>query len=222
MHNASLVVPPGGKDRGSCDLEARDRLVEQHQPLVQRIAKQARTYAQSIGSATTDLDDLVGLAQEGMVRAAESFDAGKGVPFSYYAWTRVMGHIKDALRDDDFLTRRERQLVQAWLRGDVLEEHRAKQAARLASQRPEAVGAEAVDELPVDDHVEEAALAQLQVKEALRFLDPMERAVLSYRYLDGMSTSAIAALLRVTEARVSQVHRAALRRLRKTYELEAS
>ena len=215
-------MSPWGTYRGGGDLEARDRLVEQYQPLVQRIARQARTYAQSIGSTMTDLDDLVGIAQEGLVRAAESFDPTKGVPFSSYAWTRVMGHIKDALRDDDFLTRRERQLVQAWLRGEELDEHRARRAARLASQRPKSAAVEAAGEVPGDSHVEDAALAQVQVQEALRVLGPVERAVLSYRYLGGMSLSAIGMLLQVTEGRVSQVHRAALRRLRQAFELKAS
>lgn len=219
MNSASSVAPPSGTSRRPGDLAARDRLVEQYQPLVQRIAKSARTYAQSIGSATTDLDDLVGLAEEGLVRAAESFDPLKGVPFSSYAWTRVMGHIKDALRDDDFLTRRERQLVQAWLRGDELDERRVRRAARLVSQGPKVVSAEAVAEVPGDSQVEEAVLAKVQVKEALRFLGPMERAVFIYRYLDGMSMSAISALLEVTESWVFQVHGAALRRLRQKLEV---
>lgn len=198
----------------------RDRLVEEHEVLVQTIAKRALLYARSIG-ATAELDDLVGLAHEGLLRAAGSFDPTKGVPFAAYAWLRVMGHIKDSLRDDDYLTRRERQVVQSWLRGDELGKDQARRAARLASQRPKPLVGEEAVQVPSDMNVEETALAQLQVREAFTSLNPMEKAVLSYRYLDGMNFSAIKTLLRVTAGRVSQVHRAALSRLRQSLEVEA-
>lgn len=201
-------------------LEARNRLVEEHQPLVVRIARRALRYARSIG-ARAELDDLVGLAQEGLVRAAESFDPAKGVPFEPYAWLRAMGHIKDALRKDDYLTRRERQVVQAWLRGEQLDEPRSRQAARLASQRPKPVRTEVALELPGNSGVEDTVVSRVQADEALGFLKPIERAVLSYRYLDGFSFSAISTLLQVTESWVSQVHKAALRELRQSFEREA-
>ena len=219
MH-VDTTIASNARKAGPC-VDARDRLVEQHQPLVQTIAKRALAYARSIG-ATADFDDLVGLAQEGLVRAADSFDPTKQVPFAAYAWLRVMGHIKDALRDDDYLTRRERQLVQAWLRGDPLNEDRARRAARLASQRPKPITTEVAFELPSDSDFEDKALSQVQVRDALSSLAPMERAVLSYRYLDGMSNSAIGTILQVTESRVSQVHRTALLRLRQVLQVEAS
>ena len=100
------------------DTEARDRLAEEHQYLVPRIARKAYNYALTAGMRSVDRDDIVSLAQEGLLLAAGSFDPGKGTSFSSYAWLRVMGHIKDELRKDDYLTRRERQVVQAWLRCD--------------------------------------------------------------------------------------------------------
>ena len=167
-----------------------------------------------------DHDDSVSLAQEGLLKAAESFDPGKGVPFSSYVWLRAMGHIKDALRKEDYLTRRERQVVQAWLRGDELDGHRERYAARLASQRPAPDFDPAIG-LASDDCTEDAVIVRMQVKEALTFLSPMERAVLSYRYLDGMSVSAIAALLHVTDGRVSQITKSVLRRLQAAFDVEA-
>jgi RNA polymerase sigma factor for flagellar operon FliA len=94
---------------GGDDLEIRNGIVAQYQPLARCIARRALSYAQSVG-ARTEFDDLLSLAQEGLLRAAGSFDPARGVPFSSYARLRAMGHIKDALRDDDFLTRRERQV----------------------------------------------------------------------------------------------------------------
>jgi|GEM_PF-4596816 len=197
------------------DTEARDRLIMLYQPLVRRIAADASSYVLSVGARTTELDDLKSLAQEGLIRVMGSFDPGRGVPFPAYARIRVLGYVKDALREDDYLTRRQRQNVQALLRGQKLTERRAREAARIASQRPKTgVAIETLEALPSDGQLEEDVLAQLQVGQVLESLGPMERAVLNYRYLKGMSLSAIAALLQVTTSRVSQIHKTALGRLK--------
>jgi RNA polymerase sigma factor for flagellar operon FliA len=221
---------PDGKDaveeealwaayKSAGDKEARDRLVEIYQPLVRQVGAKSRSYALSVGARGVDLGDLVGLAEEGLLRALETFDPDRGVPFAPYAKIRVTGHVKDALRNDDYLTRRERESVKAWLRGEEMSAQRARRAARLASQRPKEVLPEAVASLPDSNQVEDAVLADLCARDAMRSLSPMEKAVLNYRYARGMSLSAIGTLLQVTESRVSQVHRAALGRLR---EREAS
>jgi RNA polymerase sigma factor for flagellar operon FliA len=201
------------------DLEARDCLVEIYQPLVRQVGAKSRSYTLSVGARGVDLDDLVALAEEGLLRALETFDPDRGVPFAPYARIRVAGHVRDALRNDDYLTRRERESVKAWLRGEEMSAQRARSAARLASQRPKAVPPEAVVSLADTHQVEDAVIADLCARDAVRSLSPMEKAVLNYRYARGMSLSAIATLLQVTESRVSQVHRAALGRLR---EREAS
>jgi len=43
----------------------------------------------------------------------------------------------------------------------------------------------------------------------IRTLSPVEATVVEYRYLRGMSLSAIGATLALTESRVSQIHRVA-------------
>lgn len=195
----------------------RDRLIEECQPLVRSVARRAQAFAWSVGSMA-ELDDLLSLAQEGLVKATESYDPSRGVPFTAYARLRVAGHVKNALRNDGFLTRREREDAQAWLRGDDLSERRARQAARLVSQRRELVAPEVVDEVPGDNQVEDLALAHVQVDEVLRRLSPVQRSVFVYRYLRGMSFSAIGVLLRLTESGVSRAHQAALHRLRELEE----
>ena len=71
------------------------------------------------------------------------------------------------------------------------------------------------------DNAEDAAIIRGQVDEALGCLSPMERMVLSYKYIDGMSISAIATLLHVSGGRISQVASAARQRLQEAFELEA-
>ncbi|HLI31146.1 MAG TPA: sigma factor, partial [Solirubrobacteraceae bacterium] len=99
------------------DVGLRNQLVEAYLALAERLARRAVTYAVSVGAAGASPEDLLGMAQEGLIKAVESFDPSKGASFSAYAGFRVMGHIKDTLREDDFLSRRARQVVKAWLKG---------------------------------------------------------------------------------------------------------
>jgi RNA polymerase sigma factor for flagellar operon FliA len=204
------------------DVGLRNQLVEAYLALAERLARRAVTYAVSVGAAGASPEDLLGMAQEGLIKAVESFDPSKGASFSAYAGFRVMGHIKDTLREDDFLSRRARQVVKAWLKGEQLDQRRAAQAARLASQRPVRLSPRAVEEVVGDQGPEEAGLTRAQVRELLARLDPMEKAVLTYRYLQNMSLSAIGAVLAVTESRACQLHRAALEKLRQEVSTQAS
>jgi len=198
------------------DIPARNRLVESYRELADRIARgfAARRVVSGSGGVV-ELDDLVGLAREGMIRAVETYDPGRGVPFEAYARVRVGGHVRDVLRDGDDLSRRDRQTVRAYLTGEPLEDRRSRRAARLVAERP--LRSEApVDagEVPDDVEVEPAVLTRLEVEEMLRTLPPVEATVVEYRYLRGMSLSAIGATLALTESRVSQIHRVAIERLR--------
>ena len=198
------------------DLRARNRLVESYRELADRIARgfEARRVVSGSGGLV-ELDDLVGLAWEGMIRAVETYEPARGVPFEAYARVRVGGHVRDVLRDGDDLSRRDRQTVRSYFDGEVLEERKERRAARLVAQRPRH-GDNEIDtsEVPGDIEVEGAVLSRLEVSELLRELPPVEATVVEYRYLRGMSLSAIGATLALTESRVSQIHRGAIERLR--------
>lgn len=65
----------------------RTRLVEQHLPLVRnlaaRMARRARPYL--------ELDDLVAIGCEALLRASERFDVARSVSFGSFAYLRVRG-----------------------------------------------------------------------------------------------------------------------------------
>jgi RNA polymerase sigma factor for flagellar operon FliA len=48
--------------------------------------------------AIVSLDDLLSMGREGLLRAARSFDPGRGVPFGAWAFRRVRGALLDATR----------------------------------------------------------------------------------------------------------------------------
>ena len=213
--------------RSGRNVAMRNRLVEMYQPLARSVARRSLDYARSISPAAVDLDDLESIAAEGLISAVERFEPDRGVPFKYYARLRVSGHIKDALRRYDYLTRRSRQQVSAWLdgRSDDLSEEQKRTAGRLSSQRPlptpegpaELDSQQPQSSLP--DQVEDEAIKPVLVNEILDTLSPPERAVIECRYLHGMSLSAIGVLLGVTESRACQIHLTAMRRLRESPEI---
>lgn len=59
------------------------------------------------------LDDLEAAGREGLVRAAQKFDASRGVPFRRFANHRIRGAMIDALRRESTLPRRARQRLLA-------------------------------------------------------------------------------------------------------------
>ena len=201
-------------------LENRNRLVEFHASVARRAALRCLPYARSVGAAMTDIEELEGIAFEGLIEAIERFDPTRGVDFAHYANLRVDGHVKDALRADDYLSRRSRQQVKAWMGEDfeAMSDEKKRTAARLASQRPihlaDLPAGDEVEGLTEVAGIEDEILSPSVVTDALESLNPAERTVIEFRYLLGMSLSAIGVVLSVTESRACQIHLAALSRLR--------
>jgi RNA polymerase sigma factor for flagellar operon FliA len=104
--------------------EAQCKLIEEHASLpakiVSRMSKRLPSHVYT--------PDLVSAGVDGLVRAAQMFDAEKGVPFDSYAQMRVQGEVIDELRRLDPLTRRRRQSKQR------LEEAQAALRQRLGHE----------------------------------------------------------------------------------------
>lgn len=83
----------------------RDSLLSQHIALVHHVARQLATRL----STAADLDELVSAGTIGLVQAAESFDAKRGLSFSTFAVPRIRGAILDELRKQDHVPRNVRR-----------------------------------------------------------------------------------------------------------------
>jgi RNA polymerase sigma factor for flagellar operon FliA len=82
-----------------------EALITEHMPLVGFAVSE-------IGMrlpAHVDREDLRSAGLVGLVLAAQSFDAERGVPFRHYASTRIRGSIMDELRSHDWASRSVRQ-----------------------------------------------------------------------------------------------------------------
>ena len=97
MLNAALTAELGGP--------SREELIQIGVPIVRRVAfRMARRLPPSV-----DVGDLIGAGNEGLVKAAESYDAEKYPRFEPYAERRIRGAILDELRSWDPITRHGRK-----------------------------------------------------------------------------------------------------------------
>jgi RNA polymerase sigma factor for flagellar operon FliA len=207
------------------DAAEEQRYLLAYVPLVKRIVRQLLSQA---GTAL-DRDDMHQVGLVGLLDALrrywppdEKFDA--------YAAVRVRGAILDELRRQDWRPRAVRQ-----------ESHRVRDGVRDLTRRlgreptqaeiqdyQEYLLAENAEELANFDELlhelesqsasSESPEAQLltrgSIEQALHKLDPREQRVVQLYYEFDLSLKEIAAVLGLTEARVCQINKAALRKLR--------
>ncbi|KQP15129.1 FliA/WhiG family RNA polymerase sigma factor [Pseudorhodoferax sp. Leaf267] len=202
-------------------------------PLVKRIARQLDS---QVGGAM-DREDMEQIGLMGLLEALRRY----GVPnaqFAAYAALRVRGSILDELRRQDWRPRDVRQdshrlrdaeralrrqlgheptdtelRTHLQLSAEQLRAHRlAAHAGRLVSYD------EAVDELhrlPAQGQSPEAALmARRSIEQALAVLDAHEQCIVQLSCACGLSFKEIAAVLGLTDARVCQINKGALRKMR--------
>ena len=91
------------------DPAARDELAAIFQPLAEYLAR--RFYGRG-----EPLEDLVQVANLGLLKAIDRFDLGRGVKFSTYATATVVGELKRHFRDKGWALRVPRRLQEAGMK----------------------------------------------------------------------------------------------------------
>ena len=213
----------------------RDELVKKHATLVLRIARKVR---RRTGYAV-ELDDLVCEGTIGLLQAAERFDPERETDFEHLASVRVHGAMLDALRRLDPLSQRRRREARRHQKvaeklerglgraptpeemadalGMDLEDY-YKLNNELSAQTPmslDDMGIDVRDKAVRQDATVHARQRHERMKELIEGLPERQRLVLSMVYYNELSQKEVARVLGVTEARVSQLHKEALGRLRK-------
>lgn len=207
--------------------------LRQYAPLVKRIVRQLNAQA----SAVMDREDMEQIGLMGLLEALRRY----GEPdeaFGAFAALRVRGAILDELRRQDWRPRTVRQgshklrdALRALTRKLGHEPSDAEVMAHLKISPKEWVAFqqdqmaeemasfdELVSELsnqPSDARTPEAQLMLTRsLAQALGALDPREQKVIQLYYEYEASLKEIAAVLDLTEARVSQINKAALQKMR--------
>jgi len=174
-------------------------LWKQHRTAVEKMARKLAWRAE--GGA----DALVAVGQEALWEASTRFEAQQGVDFWAYASYRVRGAMIDELRRQDPLGRHSRQLL--------------RQDKPLPPWTAvERVGMEIVmDTVPGNDNPEVEAIGREEVGMIRKYLSRLPenlQYVLRRTYLEGATLLEVGVELGVGDARVCQIRREALSKLR--------
>lgn len=220
-------------------LGERHRLIVEHLPLVRHIA--GRMVAEFPGGC--DREELESVGMLGLIGAADSWDASRGLKFSTYAFPKIRGAILDELRRLDFLPRGRRDKVRSLDRAvayleqkkgappspeEIAEELGASLdevdeilvTARLAGQAsldggPSVELASMLSDPRSEDPVGSAEWEEMKelLVQAIAELPEQEQTVITLFYAEDLMLKDIAELLGVTPSRVSQIHSRAIYRL---------
>lgn len=217
-----------------------DALVEQHAPLVKKIALHLLARL----PASVQLDDLMQAGMIGLLEAAQKYQSNKGASFETYAGIRIRGAIVDEIRKGDWVPRSVHRNAR-----------RVARAIKVVEDRTgrEAQDAEVAEELEMTldeyhaclndassgrlfslDELNESGELPIEEQEtsdnpldgitsdafrhslagAIGDLPEREKLVLNLYYQDELNLKEIGAVIGVSESRVSQIHSQAAMRLR--------
>ncbi len=217
------------------DKAAAEKLVEANSGLIWSIV---RRY---LGRGV-DSEDLYQLGCVGFLKALQTFDTEYGTRFSTYAVPKISGEIRRFLRDDGPVkvsrSLRERALViraaKERLEQQLGRDPRISELTAETGLRPEEIAetelavsdvsslqqAMGEDGLSLQDVIsdpvsEERLLDHLSLRLAVAALAPRERAVIDLRYGRGLTQTAAAKVLGVSQVQVSRLERRALEELRR-------
>lgn len=207
------------------DMDAGEKLVELNLPLVYSIAARFR-------ERFDDFGELVECGTIGLVKAFKTFDANRGCAFSTYAVPLIFGEIRRFLRDDGFikvsreekrlsvLINRERERRQnAGEKTDIVSLAAALgiSVQDVASAMFSDVPPRSLEECIYDDDdsatlgsmvydegEEVRVFDKLALRMAIETLDEMRRKLVFLRYFKDYSQSETAAVLGISQVKVSR------------------
>lgn len=202
----------------------------------------ARRAARRFARRGEPQDDLVQVAQLGLVKAVERFDPELGVPFEAFALPTMLGELRRHFRDTTWSIRVPRRVQERYLSlrpardvlaqrlgrppsaaelaeylgasiDEVLEALEASSAYRSASFDP-AVDEHAVRRGPDDGDLAASVATTVTVRTLLERLPVRERTIVYLRYFGGLTQEEIAAEVGVSQMHVSRLLRRSLEQLR--------
>lgn len=216
--------------------EIREKLIERYLPLVRLVAGRI-----AIGLPQhVDKDDLTSTGFFGLLDAIERFDPGRNIKFETYAVARIRGSILDAIRAQDWLPASVRQKAKQYEQTvSRLESQLGRSATDSEIAHELSIPVEQLHTLlnqisastliPLEEYIQtETAISSSvtpthsveteEVKQTLaKTIDKLpekERLVVSLYYYEGLTLKEISTIMKLSEARISQLHTKAIFRLR--------
>ncbi|WP_299546046.1 RNA polymerase sigma factor FliA [uncultured Helicobacter sp.] len=189
--------------------------------------------------ASVDFSDLISIGTEELIKLARKYDSSLNDSFWGYARPRVQGAMLDYLRSLDPLSRNMRTLIKridkaiAIYYNEHQEEPDNAYLSELLKESEEKikearVAGEIYSVMPIDDQLgqqEEGTLESIEKEELIAVIlqilehaTPNEQLVIQLYYYEELSFKEISQVLEVSETRISQLHRAVIRKVRQHLE----
>jgi RNA polymerase sigma factor for flagellar operon FliA len=221
----------------------RDHLLEQHMPLVKRLAHHMKAKL----PPSVEVDDLVQAGMMGLLDAINRYEETHGAQFETYAVLRIRGAMLDELRSNDWMPRSTRQnmrKVEAAMNAlqqklgrapsesevakslkislaeyqDLLSDGGGHQLIYYEDFRDEDGNDSFLDRYAMDDSDPLRSLLETDFRQAvidaIDALPPREKILMGLYYEEELNLKEIGAVMGVSESRVSQLHTQAVARLR--------
>lgn len=226
--------------RREVDPAQLDAIVRENVDLVRRLA---RRYARVTGP-TIDVEDLISVGVIGLIEAHSLYDPAGGRTFRVYAEFRVRGAILDELRRLDPMSQPQRrkakqfgkakEALAAQLGRDPSEPELAKSLGlslpELQKMRREAehrsVPLDKTNPVELVSGLSRSSMKSTQLRMllsgAVEQLPERDQQILSMYYVQDMTMKEIGKVFDLTEARVSQLHKAAAKKLRTILEKDGA
>ncbi|MEZ5709152.1 MAG: FliA/WhiG family RNA polymerase sigma factor [Blastomonas sp.] len=214
------------------------KLIEQHLPLVRKIAWHVRGMA----PAHIDIEDLIQIGMVALVEAANNYE-DRGHGFATYASMRIRGALIDHLRSASNLCRsamefrKKLRITEQKLIGELGRKPGDQEMAdalgmdaaeyRMRCDHAQDVTVESMDEVysehsmwfaddeeSVETRMEHDDLRAL-LNASIEHLKDREKLILQLHYIEEMNLEEIGMILNVSAARVCQIKKTALDKLRK-------
>ena len=211
-----------------------DELAIQYLPAVKAMAFRLKERLPS----SIDFCDLAAIGTEELVKLARRYDVKQNDSFWGYAKTRVYGAMLDYLRSLDMVSRSNRKLIK--MIDKAITEYMAKNEeepsnAELAEILGESedkindarIASEIYAVMPIDEQlsltsdsstlevVEKENLIEV-IERVLETQSERERLIIQLYYFEELSLKEISEVLDITESRISQIHKALLKKIRDT------
>ena len=209
--------------------------IEQHLPLVKRIAHQICSRL----PPNVEVDDLIQEGLTGLLDALNRYEPQANLAFEAYARTRIRGAIYDSCRKNDILPRNQRDELEGIEKvtrkleqslGRHPSEKEIATGAEITIEAYHAIMANMVHLMPLDDLSDDllptdamdsdpmraVAMSQLAERIAviLEGLPENERLVFGLHYQEDLSYREIAQVMNITPGRISQIHTQGMIRIR--------
>lgn len=216
--------------------QIREGLIEHYLPLVKLVANRvAIAMPQHV-----DRDDLASNGFFGLLEAIDRFDPVRGIKFETYAVARIRGSIIDSLRAQDWVPATIRQKARQY---EKILAHLENKLGRSATDQEVAAALDiTVPELqnllnklntstiiPLEEFAKTETsssqsfnpsenIEEQEVKETLaKSIDRLpekEKLVVTLYYYEGLTLKEISVIMKLSEARISQLHTKAVFRMR--------